>query len=60
MPEPRRETGWYWITFSGPPEIGFWDGEAWIVLGSETSISDTEVRVLGGPLEPPTMQGRER
>jgi hypothetical protein len=49
----ERAPGFYWIRFSDGPEIGFWDEEAWIVLGSDTPVADAEVVVLGARLEPP-------
>ena len=48
-----REPGYYWIAFSGPPEVAMWDGESWFVIGSETSVSDADGTVLSPRLEPP-------
>ena len=57
MTEPRRDTGWYWVRYSGGPEVAFYDAESgmWVVVGSETSVSDDEMTVLAGPLQPPEM-----
>jgi hypothetical protein len=59
MPEPRA-TGWYWVRYSGEPEIAFWDEDEWLVLGSDAGVSDAEVTVIDGPVQVPEgVQDRE-
>jgi len=45
MPE-TRPPGWFWVKFSGPPEIGWWDGHCWLVVGCGSPVMDKDVQVL--------------
>jgi len=55
MSDEPRPSGWYWVRYSGPPELALWDAEAgsWFVVGSEPSVPDDDVLVLSAKLEPP-------
>jgi hypothetical protein len=49
----ERAAGWYWVRYTNTPEIGFWDGSAWFVIGSELAAADAAVPVISARLEPP-------
>ena len=52
-PVTERDPGFYWISLTGASEVALWDGEHWIVVGSNMTVRDQEVEVLGPRLEPP-------
>jgi len=46
-PATQHEPGCYWISLTSASEVDLGDGEHWMFVGSDMTVRDQEVEVIG-------------